>query len=71
MMSAQVSSNRAFFNQLKKYYTFYTGGFVVFLIVLAILEQMGHAGLNTTMIYTDVLNHRLLGVRGATNIPWG
>jgi cation/acetate symporter len=40
-MSAQVSSNRAFFNQLKKYYTFYTGGFVVFLIVLAILEQMG------------------------------
>jgi cation/acetate symporter len=41
MMSAQVSSNRAFFNQLKKYYTFYTGGFVVFLIVLAILEQMG------------------------------
>jgi cation/acetate symporter len=41
MMSAQVSSNRAFFNQLKKYYTFYTGGFVVFLIVLAIAEQMG------------------------------
>ena len=40
-MSAQVSSNRAFFNQLKKYYTFYTGGFVVFLIVLAILEKMG------------------------------
>jgi cation/acetate symporter len=30
------------FNQsLKKYYTFYTGGFIGFLIVLAILEQMG------------------------------
>ncbi len=40
-MSAQVSSNRAFFNQLKKYYGWYTGGFLVFLIVLAILEQMG------------------------------
>jgi cation/acetate symporter len=40
-MSAQVSSNRAFFNQLKKYYTYYTGGFLVFLVVLAILEQMG------------------------------
>jgi cation/acetate symporter len=40
-MSAQVSSNRAFFNQLKKYYTFYTGGFFVFLVVLAILEQLG------------------------------
>jgi cation/acetate symporter len=40
-MSAQVSSNRAFFNQLKKYYTYYTGGFLVFLVVLTILEQMG------------------------------
>jgi cation/acetate symporter len=40
-MSAQVSSNRAFFQQLKKYYTFYTGGFLSFLVVLAILEQLG------------------------------
>jgi len=40
-MSAQVSSNRAFFNQLKKYYTWYTGGFVTFVVVLAILEQLG------------------------------
>ncbi len=40
-MSTTVSSNRAFFNQLKKYYTWYTGGFVAFVIVLAILEQMG------------------------------
>jgi len=40
-MSAQVSSNRAFFNQLKKYYTWYTGGFVTFVVALAILEQLG------------------------------
>jgi cation/acetate symporter len=40
-MSAQVSSNRAFFNQLKKYYMYYTGGFLVFLVVLTILEQLG------------------------------
>ncbi len=40
-MSAQVSSNRAFFNQLKKYYTWYTGGFVTFVIALAILESLG------------------------------
>ncbi len=39
-MSA-TTSNSAFFNQLKKYYTFYTGGFITFVIVLAILEQMG------------------------------
>ncbi len=36
-----ATSNAAFFNQLKKYYTFYTGGFIAFVIVLAILEQMG------------------------------
>jgi cation/acetate symporter len=40
-MSAQVSSNKAFFNQLKKYYTWYTGGFITFVITLAILEQLG------------------------------
>jgi len=40
-MSTTVSANRAFFNQLRKYYTWYTGGFIAFVIVLAILEQMG------------------------------
>lgn len=40
-MSSQVSSQKAFFNQLKRYYTFYTGGFIVFLITLAVLEQLG------------------------------
>ena len=40
-MSAGISSNRAFFNQLRKYYTWYTGGFISFVIVLAILEQLG------------------------------
>jgi len=38
-MSALTQSQ--FFSQLKKYYTFYTGGFIAFVIVLAILEQMG------------------------------
>ncbi len=30
-----------FYSQLKRYYGFYTGGFITFVIVLAILEQMG------------------------------
>jgi cation/acetate symporter len=34
-------SHSAFNSQLKKYYTFYTGGFLAFLIALAIAEQMG------------------------------
>jgi len=41
MSQAAVGSNRAFFNQLKKYYAFYTLGFLAFLIVLAVAEQMG------------------------------
>jgi cation/acetate symporter len=40
-MSAVMSENRAFFNQLRKYYGIYTGGFIAFVIFLAIAEQMG------------------------------
>ena len=38
---SQAVSHSAFNSQLKKYYTFYTGGFIAFLIFLAIAEQMG------------------------------
>jgi cation/acetate symporter len=38
-MSALTQSQ--FFSQLKKYYSFYTGGFIAFVVILAILEQMG------------------------------
>ena len=34
-------SQRAFNSQLKKVYTFYTGGFLIFIVALAILEYMG------------------------------
>jgi cation/acetate symporter len=40
-MTTAVLSQRAFFGQLKKYYSWYTGGFIVFLIALAIAEQLG------------------------------
>jgi len=40
-MSTDVMGNKAFKAQLKKYYSFYTGGFLVFLALLAIAEQMG------------------------------
>ncbi|MET0218113.1 MAG: sodium:solute symporter family protein [Burkholderiales bacterium] len=36
-----VQTQAAFNQQLKKYYSFYTGGFIAFIIVLAILEQVG------------------------------
>src|SRR5829696_1287462 len=38
---SQALSHSAFKSQLKKYYSFYTGGFIAFLIALAIAEQMG------------------------------
>jgi len=36
-----ASSHKGFKSQLKKVYTWYTGGFVTFVILLAIAEQMG------------------------------
>ncbi|MFO1325508.1 MAG: sodium:solute symporter family protein [Burkholderiales bacterium] len=36
-----AGSQRAFNAQLKKVYTWYTGGFLVFIIALAVLEQIG------------------------------
>ena len=36
-----TGSQKAFNSQLKKVYTLYTGGFIVFVVVLAIVEQMG------------------------------
>jgi cation/acetate symporter len=40
-MATVAQDNKAFFNQLKRYYGFYTGGFVAFVIVVGILEYMG------------------------------
>ncbi len=40
-MSSPAFSHKSFNSQLKKYYTFYTGGFIIFLLALAVAEQMG------------------------------
>jgi cation/acetate symporter len=40
-MSTQAFSHSTFKSQLKRYYTFYTGGFLVFLLLLAAAEQLG------------------------------
>ena len=36
-----ASTNKGFKQQLNKVYTWYTGGFLTFVVVLAVLEQMG------------------------------
>jgi cation/acetate symporter len=40
-MSSPAFSQATFNRNLKKYYTFYTGGFIAFLLALALAEQMG------------------------------
>ena len=40
-MATQAQTQKDFYSMLKRVYSWYTGGFVVFLIALAILEQMG------------------------------
>ncbi|MCE9571383.1 MAG: sporulation initiation factor Spo0A C-terminal domain-containing protein, partial [Rhodocyclales bacterium] len=39
-MSGQITQSQ-FASNLKRYYSFYTGGFVAFVILVGILEQMG------------------------------
>src|SRR5438552_7122859 len=40
-MSSPAFSQSNFNRQLKKYYSWYTGGFIVFLLALALAEQLG------------------------------
>jgi cation/acetate symporter len=40
-MSGTPSDNQQFFSQLRRYYLFYTGGFVTFVVLVGILEAMG------------------------------
>src|SRR5258706_11211634 len=40
-MSTPAFSQSTFNRNLRKYYTFYTGGFILFLLALAIAEQLG------------------------------
>jgi cation/acetate symporter len=39
--AGNAATRRGFFDKLKKAYTFYTGGFLVFVLLLAVAEQMG------------------------------
>lgn len=40
-ISSTPTDNKAFKSQLNKVYSWYTGGFIAFVLVLAVLEQMG------------------------------
>ena len=68
-MSQAQQSQRSFTSQLKKVYTWYTGGFVIFVSVLAVLEQMGlpRATIGYVFLAATVLLYAGIGIMSRTN----
>jgi len=64
-----ASSQKAFQKQLNKVYAWYTGGFIAFVVVLAILEQMGlsRAWIGYIFLAATVLLYGGIGVMSRTN----
>jgi cation/acetate symporter len=66
---SSAAANAAFKKQLNKVYSWYTGGFVVFIIVLAILEQMGlpRGAIGLTFLGATVALYAGIGIMSRTN----
>ena len=64
-----AGSQKAFTAQLKKVYTFYTGGFLVFVVALAILEQLGlpRNWIGYVFLIATVLLYAGIGVMSRTS----
>jgi cation/acetate symporter len=64
-----AAANAAFKKQLNKVYGWYTGGFIAFIIVLAILEQMGmpKSWIGFTFLVATVLLYAGIGVMSRTS----
>ena len=64
-----ASSNAAFKQQLNKVYAWYTGGFMIFVVALAILEQMGlpRNWIGYFFLAATVLLYAGIGVMSRTN----
>jgi cation/acetate symporter len=64
-----AAASQAFKSQLNKVYAWYTGGFVAFVIVLAILEQMGmsRGAIGLTFLAATVLLYAGIGIMSRTS----
>jgi cation/acetate symporter len=64
-----ASSNAAFRKQLNKVYGWYTGGFLIFIVALAILEQMGlpRNWIGFIFLIATVLLYAGIGIMSRTN----
>jgi cation/acetate symporter len=67
-MSAAAFSQKSFTQQLKKYYAFYTGGFLAFIILLAIAEQMGlpRKYIGYTFLVATIGLYAMIGIMSRT-----
>jgi len=63
-----TQSQAAFTSQLKKYYTFYTGGFVAFVILVGILEALGvpNKALGYMFLFATILLYAGIGFMSKT-----
>jgi cation/acetate symporter len=68
-MSTAAQSQKAFYKTLKKVYGFYTGGFIAFVVVLAILEQMGmsRATMGYIFLIATILLYAGIGIISRTS----
>jgi cation/acetate symporter len=66
--STQAFSQKSFTQSLKKYYTFYTGGFISFVIVLGIAEQLGmpNRWIGYAFLFATILLYAGIGVMSRT-----
>ncbi|HVL58146.1 MAG TPA: VC_2705 family sodium/solute symporter [Burkholderiaceae bacterium] len=64
-----AQSNKLFRKQLKKVYGFYTGGFLLFIILLTILEQVGlpRATIGYVFLIATILLYAGIGIISRTN----
>ena len=67
--SFSAGSQKAFKSQLNKVYAWYTGGFIAFVVVLAIAEQLGLSRTNIGYVFliATVLLYAGIGVMSRTN----
>ena len=61
-------SQSAFYSQLRKYYTIYTGGFIAFIILLAIAEQLGLSNrwIGYCFLFATILLYAVIGITSRT-----
>jgi cation/acetate symporter len=67
--SSGAAANKAFKQQLNKVYGWYTGGFIVFIILMAIAEQMGmkREWMGFTFLAATILLYAGIGIMSRTN----